>query len=386
MGDSSSIYSNFIRRLRSLLFATTTGIAAGTLWSQTDESKASIQPYAEIVLEGWSLVDGGIDPGARSMGLIDAGFDFLLSENAEGHIGFLAFGGDRDIGAFTGDFGAYSSSITDSQTTLFTAWLQNTFEWGALRYGQLAADETFLVAETGTLFLHANFGATPILFANAPAPAYSVGAAGVEWIGKMDAGSWQVGLYAGDPGPGDASAHGVNWKMGGDAGYLTIAERAWNYGSQANAGSVFKIGAYYHSGRFETLETGLARYGNHAFYFVWDHQFEGQTSAFVRAGYNPKSDRSVVRNYIDLGWSISGPLGNRPEDVFGIAYSITDFTDSYLASQDSAVSSREQALELTYAMPIANQWDVQPSVQWIVDSHQANRDAYLIGLRLSAAF
>lgn len=362
------------------------GILLVTGSANADESTSPIQPYAVVSLEAWSLIDGGVSTGERSMGMLDTGIDFALSEAIEGHVGFIAFGGDRDIDAFTGDFGAYSNLITDSKAILFTAWLQHRFDLGSLRYGQLAVDESFIVSETGSLFINSNYGAPPSLSANAPSPIYSVGAGGIEWFGDLESGNWQMGLYAGDPGPGDRDDHGVNWKAGGNAGYFAILERSWRYGEEDSSG-VFKIGGYYHSGQFDTLESGIEESGNYAAYAVLDHAFDDRSSAFVRAGYNPKSDRSVVRSYIDFGWAFNGLFGSSLEDRFGIAYSYTAFSRPYRLSRAAdAISSSEEVIEFTYAAPLIDQWEIQPSFQWIIDSHEANRDAFLIGLRLSAGF
>ncbi len=323
------------------------------------------------------------------MALLDIGADFTLSEKTEGHIGFFGFKGDRDVDAFTGDFGVFSNIITDSKAILFTAWLQHSFDHSQIRFGQLASDESFYVSETGSLFINANFGAIPTVSANVSAPIFSVGAAGLEWLQHSDTGYWQIGAYAGDPGPGDEDDHGFKWKAGGEAGYFMIAEKAWNYQTGNEWKGVFKIGAYYHSGRFESFAQDTRRDGNHAFYAIVDQTLADKLSLFARVGINPKTDRSVVSRFLDLGFNWSGLIENRPNDTFGIAYSHTEFSKDYLQARQRAgdpVRSNERVFEMTYAAGLAGNWIAQPSLQWILNAHETSKDALVAGIRVSTDF
>ena len=351
-----------------------------TLTGQEAEPNDSFQPYVSAILEAWSLLDGGVDSGNRSMGLVDFGADFKLGEQTKGHFNFLAFGGDRDVDAFTGDFGVFSNIITDSKAILFTAWLEHSFDGTHIRFGQLASDETFYVSETGALFINANFGAIPTVSANVSAPIFSVGSAGIEWLQELNTGYWQTAVYAGYPGTADESDHGLNWKMGGDAGYFFIAERGWNYQASEKQNGTFKIGAYYHSGSFDSFSENSDVEGNHAFYAIVDHSLSDLISVFSRIGVNPKSDRSAVTRYFDLGVNLNGLIESRPDDIFGIAYSRTDF------SSEEATRPAEEVFEITYAPQLAVTWSIQPSIQRILNARDASGDAIVAGIRLTTDF
>ncbi|MDE0766920.1 MAG: carbohydrate porin [Opitutaceae bacterium] len=350
------------------------------LAGQEIESNNFFQPYASATLETWSLLDGGVGSGNRSMGLIDLGADFELSEQTKGHFNFFAFGGDRDVDGFTGDFGVFSNIITDSKVILFTAWLEHSFDDMHIRFGQLASDESFYVSESGALFINANFGAIPTVSANVSAPIFSVGSAGIEWLQELNTGYWKTAVYAGDPGPGNESDHGLNWKMGGEAGYFFIAERGWNYHATREQNSVFKIGAYYHSGIFESFSQDSNVKGNHAFYAIVDHSIGDSISVFSRIGFNPKSDRSAVTRYFDLGVNLNGFVESRPDDTLGIAYSRTSF------SSDDAIRPAEEVFEITYASQLAAIWSIQPSIQWILNARETSKDALVAGIRLTTDF
>jgi len=351
-----------------------------TLAGQDFESNSSFHLYASTTVETWSLLDGGLGSGTRSRGLFDLGADFELSEQTKGNFNILVFDGDRDVDAFTGDFGVYSNIITDSSVILFTAWFEHNFGNKSIRFGQLASDERFYASASGALFINGNFGAIPTVSANVSAPVFSVGSAGVEWLQEVNSGYWQTGVYAGYPGPGDLDDHGLKWKAGGVAGYFFIAERGWNYQAEGKQTRVFKIGTYYHSGSFESFTQAENVKGNHAFYAILDHAIGDSASVFSRIGVNPKSDRSAVTRYFDLGINLNGLIESRPDDTFGIAYSRMRF------SSEEAKRPDEEVFEITYAANIAATWSVQPSLQWILDTRKTTKDVLVAGIRLTTDF
>ena len=347
----------------------------------------SVQPTGALTLEGWSLFDGGVDSVESSLGLLHLGTDFALGDKTHGHVGAFLFSGDNEVDSFTGDFGVYSNIITDSRYILFTAWLQSDFQDSSFRWGQLAVDEAFFVSETGSLFINGNFGAIPTVSANVSAPVFSVGAAGAEYRHNGNQGYLQIGAYAGDSGPGDKDDHGFNWKAGGQAGYFFILERSLDYQLNPSQSGTIKIGGYYHTGQFESFETNRSFKGLASIYGVIDQKISESLSFFVRAGFNPESERSVVTRYVDVGTAWQPLSETRPQDIMGIAYSYTQFSDSFAKSETLVSNSHsEQVLETTYSARLAGDWMMQPSLQWIIDPINATEDALIGGLRLSLEF
>lgn len=362
-------------------------VAVSLSLSAIRASDFSVQPTGALTLEGWSLFDGGVDTGESSLGLLHLGSDFTIGDKTHGHVGALLFSGDNDVDSFTGDFGVYSNVITDSRYILFTAWLQSDFQDSSFKWGQLAVDETFFVSETGSLFINANFGAIPTVSANVSAPVFSVGAAGAEYRHNGNHGYLQIGAYAGDSGPGDKDDHGFNWKAGGQAGYFFILERSLDYKLNPSQPGTIKIGGYYHTSQFESFETNRSSKGLASIYGVIDQKLSESLSFFVRAGFNPNSERSVVTRYVDAGAAWRPFSETRPQDIMGIAYSHTRFSDSFAKSETLVSNSRsEQVLEITYSAQLAGEWMMQPSLQWIIDPTNATEDALVGGLRLFREF
>jgi len=347
----------------------------------------SVQPTGTLTLEGWSLFDGGVDTKESSLALFHLGSDFSFADKTHAHLGAFLFSGDNDVDSFTGDFGVYSNVITDSRYILFTAWLQSDFQDSSFRWGQLAVDETFFVSETGSLFINGNFGAIPTVSANVAAPVFSVGSAGAEYRYYGQQGYFQFGAYAGDSGPGDRDDHGFNWEAGGEAGYFFILERGLDYQLNASQSGTIKIGGYYHTGRFESFETNRSSTGLSSLYGVIDQKLSESLSFFARAGFNPASERSVVTRYVDIGMAWQ-PFGEaRSQDLMGIAYSHTRFSNSYVESENLVSNSRsEQVLEITHSTQLAGEWMIQPSLQWIINPIKATEDALVGGLRLFRKF
>ena len=350
-------------------------------------SDFSVQPTGALTLEGWSLFDGGVDSGESSLGLLHLGSDFSLGDKTHGHVGAFLFSGDNDVDSFTGDFGVYSNIITDSRYILFTAWLQSDFQDSSFRWGQLAVDEAFFVSETASLFINDNFGAIPTVSANVSAPVFSVGAAGAEYRYNGNHGYLQIGAYAGDSGPGDKDDHGFNWEAGGQAGYFFILERSLDYQLNPSQSGTIKIGGYYHTGQFESFEMNRSSKGFASIYGVIDQKISESLSFFVRAGFNPESERSVVTRSVAAGTAWQPLSETRPQDIMGIAYSYTRFSDSFAKSETLVSNSHsEQVLETTYSARLAGEWMMQPSLQWIIDPINATEDALIGGSRLFLEF
>jgi len=367
---------------------------------------AAVSPFASeaetpnislsAIVETWQLASGGIDQGNKSGAYLDLNFDGSLSEGAARyHATVLGYAGNREVEDYTGDFGVFSNLITDSEWIVFTAWIEldHKASNSTIRIGQFASDETFCVSETGSFFLNGNFGAIPTVSANISAPIYSVGAGGIEITTSLDNGYIALGAYAGNPGPTDASNHGFEWQAGGADGYTFIGEWGWRYAFADDKKGVLKIGSYLTTGDSERFDSNETVNGNHAFYAVVDQAIaqigNAVVNGFLRYGYNPLGERSVVTRYFDLGTTINHIIPNRPQDTLGLALSRTSFSENYLRERrnDGArANDNETVLELSYQAPINETISAQLSAQWIGTPHSAEKDAFIFGLRIVSEF
>jgi porin len=238
----------------------------------------------------------------------------------------------------------------------------------------------------------------------------------------------------GDPAPeggGDPqrrNGSGTNFRTDGDV--LWISELAYaanlSVGSDTLPGN-YKIGAWYHSGRFaderlDAMRLSLADPASNGEPFVHGGNFGGYMIAdqllwrrdassdrglgvFLRMGGAP-ADRNLIAFHLDGGISYAGFLPGRENDVIGLGMSYERVGGELRAlSRDLAAFSGvaapaadfESAIELSYQAQIAPWWLVQPDAQLIL--HPGARlpdlsaptafvpgDAVILGVRTAVSF
>jgi porin len=187
-----------------------------------------------------------------------------------------------------------------------------------------------------------------------------------------------------------------------------------------------KLGAWLHTGQFADQRfdsTGgllavsgappLQHSGNFGVYGIIDQMLwraggndPGELSAFMRAVVAP-SDRNPIDIYLDAGLTYKGLFNSRPDDTtgLGVAYSrvsprATAFDRDVvnLAGQAMPIRDYEAIVELTYQMKLAENWSLQPNLQYVIHpaGHAADprdtsgtaaiRDALVLGMRTMLKF
>lgn len=352
--------------------------------------------------EVFSNVDGGFQSGTQFNGLLTTDIDLDLGaliglSGGALHTTLFYYKGNDISADYVGDFGVVSNLITDTEFNVFTLYYEQAWADEAVTFkvGQLAVDDDFYASDVAALFLNANFGALPTASANVAAPIYSLAAPGAYFSWSDDEALLvRAGLYAGDAGRADNDVHGFEWRAGGAAGYTFFYEAVYDYAYNSKPG-LLKLGGYYASGEFDDFNSGNTVDGNYAFYFVIEQALSmtdetaPQCTAFLRAGWNPQEARNTVHFYTDFGFNWQGPLSARSDDVFGVAVSIMNFGDDYIASENSQgnrVTGQEIVLETTYAALINEHWSIQPDIQYIWNPHVSRDNAFVLGLRSDFAF
>jgi porin len=324
-------------------------------------------------------------------------------------------------------------------TRLFGLWLQQSFFHDAVsvRAGQIAADDEFFVSQFAALFINSAFGWPSILGINLPSggPAYPLATPGIRLrVALSPALVVTTGLFNGDPAPagsGDPQRRdpdGTSLRTDGDA--LWISELAYSAGVRMGddvlPGS-YKIGAWYHSGRFadrrlDSMRLSLADPASGGAPFIHGGDFGGYVIAdqllwrrdpsgdrglgmFLRMGGAP-GDRNLIDFHVDGGLSFAGPLPGRDQDMIGLGVSYEsvggaerDLSRDLARFSGIAVprADFESALELSYQALIAPWWLVQPDAQLILHpgahmadldtpSSAAPGDAVVLGVRTAVSF
>ncbi len=328
-----------------------------------------------------------------------------------------------------GNLMTVSTIEVQPETRLFDLTVEQSLADGALslRAGQMAAAEEFFTTRYAVAFLNSSFAWPVIAGADLPGedPATPLSTPGARLRVTEDTLSWQAGIFAGAAnalsGPPEARAA----ESTGD-GALLISEAAWQFaaGAAGTLPGTLKLGGWYHTAEFDDLH--LDRYGQPllvagdrprrhqgdwgayavAEMLVWrvpDSADRG-IGAFLRGGTAP-GDRNLISSYLDAGLIFKGPPG-RPADLVGLGVAWAGIGraarqldgDWQALLGDYPRRDGETALELTWQLPLAPWWTLQPDLQWIVhpgghapdfsapSGYPPIADALVVGLRSTIRF
>ena len=393
--------------------------------------------------EGLGNATGGLQRGAIYEGLaaatlnIDTGKLLGLDGGTISISAYQVHG--RGLSANNLDNLSTISSIeADRSLRLFEAWYEQSVFAGkaAIRIGQQAADQEFLISQYGTLFINSQFGWPTLPGVDLPSGAnsYPLGTPGVRLkLQPTDALTALVAVYNGDPagkGTGDPQirdAGGTRFDI--DDGVFVIGEMqlAINQGKgQHGLPGAYKIGAYYNSNAFGDQETdnqgrSLADPGSDGnallhrrdwgVYAVmdqllWQHG-NGADKGIGLFGriVGTRGDRNLVSLYVEGGLTWKGMLPGRPDDSLGMAVGYTqisgrarqlDRDTAFFSGETYPVRDAETVIELTYQAPVTPWLSLQPDAQYVIhpsggvpDPDDAVRligDEAVFGLRATIAF
>ncbi len=327
-----------------------------------------------------------------------------------------------------------SAIEADRATRLFELWYQQSLLGGKLdiRLGQLAADQEFIISQSGDLFLNSSFGWPTLATFDLPAggPAYPLATPGVRLRARPNAATTLLlGVFNGTPGgsgTGDPQARnpsGANLRFQG-AFVIAEAQVALNQGEGATGlPATYKLGGWYNSNAVADpfanaggQPAGLpapAASGPHSdnwsMYTVLDQLVfrppglkDGGLGVFLRAMGAPANRNQIVA-FVDAGGTYKGPFG-RANDTVGLgvgwarvsgAATAADRTLASLSGGLYPVRGAETMIELTYQAQLAPWWQVQPDVQYVVRpgggivnaaSGKIVGDAAVLGLRTVVTF
>jgi porin len=411
--------------------------------------------------DGFGNPRGGVTQGFGYDGrfgiIIDADMEKLAGwSGASLHASIQQIHGSQFSATRLQNFALVSGIEAPPSTRLFNLWIEQKIGVDVnLRLGQFSAAQEFLVSQTAALFVNATFGWPMLPAQDLPSggPSYPEATPGVRvtWT-PTDQLTLRAAIFNGDPagpGPGnpvDRDPYGLAFRLRDPP--LLIAEfaYAWNQGksslqenphqegggrpatrarTQELPGTV-KLGAWLHTGqfadqRFDSLGGLLAvsgapplqHPGNFGLYGIIDQTLwraprngPGEFSAFMRVVAAP-ADRNLIDIYLDAGMTYKGLFDSRPDDTagLGVAYGrvspqATAFDRDVvkLTGQAMPIRDYEAVVELSYQMKLADNWSLQPNLQYVVhpgghvpdpldpSGTNAIRDALVFGMRTMLKF
>jgi len=382
-----------------------------------------------VIYEGLTQFGVGIDT-EKAFGLTGGTFNVT---------GYQIHGRGLSLNDLGNNLNTVSGLESLRGTLLFELWYEQVLlgKTLAIRVGQLAADQEFMVSQYGGLFLNHTFGWPTLPSVDLPSggPIYPLATPGlrVKYIPRDDI-TLLGAVFNGDPtGPGrgfpqERDPSGTAFRL--NDGVLAVVEVQYGISGGEGAKSLpgtYKLGAWYNSGNFAdqrrnasgrsiadpatSVVLGRNRRGNYSLYAVADQLVwrepgtkDQGIGVFARAMGAP-GDRNLVNFYADAGVTWKGAIPGRNADTAGVAVAYARISDTaakldsdtaFFTGNPFPIRRNETVLELSYQAQIAPWWQVQPDAQYLFnlnggvpnprDPSKRLGDALVFGVRTNVTF
>jgi porin len=284
-------------------------------------------------------------------------------------------------------------------TRLFELWVeQHMFDSVlAVKVGQLAADQEFILSNSYSYFLNGTFGWPSIAAGDLPSGgnAYPLATPGVRVaIRPNDKFKLMIGVYNGDPAnpncanenPQVCNSDGLDFSL--DSPALLMIEGRYKYNLTGQLPGTVKVGGWNHFGTFPderldsddlpiaiTLNQGRPIDGDWAIYGIIDQlvwRVPGSEDAkgvglFGRIMGAP-SAQNLVDFYAEAGITFSGMIPHRADDLLGIGFAYIGVSDRVhgfdIDSGLPVARTSEAVLEICYTVQLKPGWTLQPDFQY----------------------
>ena len=309
-------------------------------------------------------------------------------------------------------------------TRLFEMWFEQKMFDGrlAIKVGQLAADQEFILSESYSYFLNGTWGWPSIAAADLPSggPAYPLATPGVRVAFRPnDQLKLMVGVYNGDPASPDCTnpnpqvcnSDGLDFNL--DSPPLLMIEGRYKLNQSGQLPGVVKIGGWNHFGSFQnqrfdsgglpiavTGNPGRPIDGDWAIYGIIDQliwRLPGSedpkgVGVFGRV-IGAASDQNLVDFYAEGGITFTGMVPHRADDAIGIGFAYTSISNQVSGfDKDSGLSTLqnyEAVLEICYTAQLKPGWTLQPDFQYFFQpggNVPGVSDATVLGARTTLNF
>jgi porin len=199
-----------------------------------------------------------------------------------------------------------------------------------------------------------------------------------------------AGVYNGRPGgdcpededPQACNDHGLDFPV--DDPVLVMFEGGYKYRLAGRPGAI-KLGGWHQEGRFPLLlDDTTVEEESYGLYAIIDQMIyqvsEGSgVSVFARVIGAPE-DKSLIDFYWEAGFTFTGMIASRPDDVLGIGFAYTGISDDASAAQaiagEEIILDYEALIEVSYTAEIVPGFTIQPDFQyfWNPGGHAADPD------------
>lgn len=358
--------------------------------------------------EVFGNLSGGLRRGAVYDGLTTASLKVDNIAGLDGlafYVSMLQIHGRSPTANLTGNLQTVTNTEATRATKLYGLWIEQSLLGGDLtiRIGQEGANDELMLARSAATFINSSFGFPPLMALSLPSggPNYPLAAPMARVQYKLNERFTVLGaVFDGDPaGPGAGDPQlrdrtGTTFRV--RDGVLGFMELWYSAGSDGDDGlpGVYKLGAWYHSGRFNDpardtaglplaspASNGIARQfrGNQAIYGVMDqtvwHRKDSAINVFALAMAAP-DDRNFTSFLLEGGLAWTAPFEGREKDLAGLAFAYINLGNAQRAfgadlvrfgAAASPFRGHEAVVELTYQYWVMPGLTLQPDLQYIVN-------------------
>lgn len=315
-----------------------------------------------------SNVKGGLQKGNEHLSMINLRLmvnpDYTsLWQGGSVYINAAMTMGGTPARSLTGDFHGLSNIEAGELIYIHELWYQHRFKHTLVTLGLQDLNREFLVTENSGLLLNSTFG-IPSLFAGlATIPIFPHTTAGLTVQHRISKELHiQTALFDGRPDDYGNSNYNLNWGFSAKDGFASISELHYVSDKLTGQETSLKAGFLFHtSSGQEPLEEEKLKTGS--VYILADQRIyggdEGASMGVFLQGVADAGLSSEHFSYLGAGFSVTGLMNARPEDVVSFGYAAS------LVGHGKRV--RESMLELTARFYLKEQFFVQPDIQYIIN-------------------
>jgi len=341
-------------------------------YGQTNENKFETSLTQDVA----SNMAGGMKTGQAQLGLINLDMalhtnSLNLWENGMFRVHIQNTYGQLPTEKLIGDMQVFSNIENGTFTYLYQLWYKHEIGNFSILAGKHDLNEIFFASEFAGAYVNSSFGIMPIASLNVPVSIFPMTTLGV--VGSYDFNekySIYAGVYSGEPGSLTQSNFGTNLNLDANNGQFYVGEFHINTKIAGKQGT-YKIGAFHHSGEFESLNDPTNKQkGSSGVYFIADQMILGSMDSpngglgmLLQGGYSP--DKSSINDFY-LAYGLNYHKVFTETDKMGLAVAHASANNVLTEKNQSRYTVCETAIELTYKYQLARQLIVQPDLQYII--------------------
>ncbi len=340
------------------------------VWAQKEEENSGEVIHHEVsyLHDFVSNLRGGLQKGNEHLSMINLRLmvnpDYSpLWRGGTLYINAAMTMGGTPARSLTGDFHGLSNIEAGELIYIQELWYQHRFMNTVVTAGLQDLNREFLVTEGSSLLLNSTFGIPSPPAGLATMPIFPHTTVGVTLQQRINEELHvQTALFDGRPDDYENKSYNLNWGLSAKDGFASVSELHYVSDHFTNQETSLKAGFLYHTSSDQ--ETGAdEKLRTASVYILVDQQIygneEGSSMGIFLQGVADAGLSSEHFTYFGAGFSLTGLMSARPEDVVSFGYAAS------FVGHGGRI--RESMVELTARFFLKEQFFVQPDIQYIIN-------------------